>query len=116
MERSDSPNDIGMKHMASARKKSSERKTSRLGKKGARRRSAVFVVCVDNRGYPASLEQHKIYRSLPDAQAAADGDLRIVDESGEDYLYSEERFVSIDVPRKVAASFREAKRTASKTR
>lgn len=46
-----------------------------------------FAVCLDNTGYPASLELHKIYRVLPDAQAARDGYLRIVDESGEDYLY-----------------------------
>jgi len=46
-----------------------------------------FVVCVDNSDYPASLELHKIYRVLSDEDAAEDGDLRVVDESGEDYLY-----------------------------
>ena len=49
--------------------------------------SAEFVVCINNAEYPASLELHKIYRMVPDADAAADGDIRIVDESGEDYLY-----------------------------
>ena len=58
-----------------------------------------FVVCVDNSDYAASLELHKIYPVIRDANAARDGDLRIVDESGEDYLYSAERFVGIDVPK-----------------
>ena len=57
-----------------------------------------FVVCIDNSGYKASLELHKIYRVVPDPEALEDGDLRIVDESGEDYLYSANRFIAIDVP------------------
>ena len=63
-----------------------------------------FVVCVDNLDYPASLERYKIYRVIPDAEARADGDIRIVDESGEDYLYSEDRFVSIRPPAVVRKS------------
>jgi hypothetical protein len=46
-----------------------------------------FAVCIDNSEYPASLELHKIYRVLPDQDAERDGDLRVVDESDEDYLY-----------------------------
>jgi hypothetical protein len=57
-----------------------------------------YVVCIDNSDYPASLELHKIYRDLSDEDASADGDLRIIDESGEDYLYSADRFVPIAVP------------------
>ena len=57
-----------------------------------------FVVCIDNSDYEASLELHKIYPVLPDADAARDGDLRIIDESGEDYLYAADRFVAIEVP------------------
>ena len=57
-----------------------------------------FVVCVDNAGYPASLELHKVYMVVQDAEAEADGDIRVVDESGEDYLYSQDRFVPIRVP------------------
>ena len=53
------------------------------------------VVCIDNDSYPASLELHKIYRVLPDADAAADGDLRVVDESGEDYLFPASAFAPI---------------------
>lgn len=51
-----------------------------------------YVVCVDNKGYSASLELHKIYRSVPDVDAARDGDLRVVDESGEDYLFPARMF------------------------
>jgi hypothetical protein len=57
-----------------------------------------YAVCNDNSGFPASLELHKIYQVLPDADAAPDGDIRIIDESGEDYLYSADRFVPITVP------------------
>lgn len=67
-----------------------------------------FVVCIDNKDYPASLELHKIYRVLPDEDAAADGDLRVIDESGEDYLYSAERFVPIAVPDAVQKSLLKA--------
>ena len=56
-----------------------------------------FVVCLKNEGYAASLERHKIYRMLPDPEAEKDGDIRIIDESGEDYLYAAERFIGIDL-------------------
>ena len=62
------------------------------------------VVCIDNDGYPASLELHKIYRILPDAVAAARGDLRVVDESGEDYLFPASAFAPIKVPDSVWTS------------
>jgi hypothetical protein len=70
----------------------------------SRRPSPRFVVCIDNAGYPASLELHKIYRVLVDADAARDGDLRIVDESGEDYLYPAEWFATLELPRRVKSS------------
>jgi hypothetical protein len=57
-----------------------------------------FAVCVDNEGYPASLEVGKIYRVVPDDDAAAHGYIRVVDESGEDYGYTAERFYPIDLP------------------
>lgn len=66
--------------------------------------SLRFAVCVDNDGYPASLELHKIYRVLPDEDANSDGDLRIVDESGEDYLYLAERFILLELPQAVEKS------------
>jgi|APSaa5957512622_1039677.scaffolds.fasta_scaffold29627_3 hypothetical protein len=65
---------------------------------------AFFVVCIDPSGLEASLEKHKIYTALQDEEAAANGDLRVIDESGEAYLYSAERFVSIDVPDEVGIS------------
>jgi hypothetical protein len=69
-----------------------------------RRPTIKFAVCVKNPGYPASLELHKIYRVLHDDDAAAEGDLRIVDESGEDYLYPADWFAAIDLPRRVRTS------------
>ena len=67
-----------------------------------------FAVCVNNSDYPASLELHKIYRVLPDKDAAADGDLRVIDESGEDYLYPADRFVPIVLPDAVQKSLLKA--------
>ena len=61
-------------------------------------------MCVENSAYPASLELHKIYRALPDEDAAREGDLRIVDESGEDYLYPAEWFAAVALPRRVRTS------------
>ena len=63
-----------------------------------------FVICIDNSDYPASLELHKIYTVLPDERAAADDFIRVVDESGEDYLYSAKRFVSVQLPERVKQS------------
>ena len=67
--------------------------------------SIKFAVCVDNDGYPASLELHKIYRVPPNEGAIVDGDLRVIDEIGEDYLYSSERFVLLELPQAVEKSF-----------
>lgn len=57
-----------------------------------------FAICIDNSEYPASLELHKIYRVLADEDAERDGDLRIIDESAEDYLYPADYFVLVDLP------------------
>ena len=64
--------------------------------------STGFAVCVDNSEYPASLELHKIYRVLLDEEATKDGDVRIIDESGEDYLYPADYFVVIEMSRQTA--------------
>ena len=97
-----------MKRTASARKSSSASGTS------TRRKAAAaepgFAVCVRNEGYEASLERNKIYAVLPDNEAERDGDLRVVDESGEDYLFSADRFVAIEVPSAVRASLLKASR------
>ncbi len=66
---------------------------------------ATFVICIDNEGYLVSLERYKVYRLLPDAEAAEHRMVRIVDESGEDYLYAEGRFVPIELPWKAVAAF-----------
>ncbi|HJQ67459.1 MAG TPA: hypothetical protein VKA70_00695 [Blastocatellia bacterium] len=58
----------------------------------------IFAICVDNSEYPASLELHKVYRVLPDEDAEQDGDLRVVDESGEDYLYPAVYFMMLELP------------------
>ncbi len=57
-----------------------------------------FVVCVRNDAYPASLEPRKIYRVLPDADAQRHGQLRVIDESGEDYVYPASLFLPIELP------------------
>jgi hypothetical protein len=60
-----------------------------------------LVVCVDNEDYPASLEKRKIYVALRDTAAEKKGLLRIIDESGEDYLYPKTFFRSIALPQSV---------------
>jgi hypothetical protein len=67
-----------------------------------------FAVCLQNAGYEASLERNKLYVVLPDADAERQGDVRVVDESGEDYLYPAEWFVALDVPKAVAESLLKA--------
>jgi len=67
-----------------------------------------FAVCIDNTDYPVALERHKIYRVLPDTDAAEDGDVRVIDESGEDYLYPAEYFVFVDLPQAVEKSLLQA--------
>ena len=57
-----------------------------------------FALCIDNADYEASLILGKVYPILPDARAAKDGLVRIVDESGEDYLYDKSNFVFVDFP------------------
>jgi len=54
-----------------------------------------FVVCIDNTDYPASLERCKIYQMLPDEQAEQRQYIRVIDESGEDYLYPQTLFIPI---------------------
>ena len=57
-----------------------------------------FALCIDNTDYQASLIPGKVYRILPDPRAARDELVRIVDESGEDYLYHKSHFVFVDFP------------------
>jgi hypothetical protein len=64
----------------------------------AKTTSEQLVVCLDNEGYDASLERRKIYISLPDSEAEKIGLLRVIDESGEDYLYPKTSFSPITLP------------------
>ena len=70
--------------------------------------SSHFAVCIKNKGYPASLELHKIYCVLLDDDAAEDGDIRVIDESGEDYLYPVDWFVEVKLPQAVQKSLLQA--------
>ncbi len=63
-----------------------------------------FVVCIDNSDYPVALELHKIYRAISDEEAALDGDIRVIDESGEDYLYPSSYFAPVQLPQIVKES------------
>lgn len=67
--------------------------------------TAKFVVCIKNDTYPASLELRKIYKLIPDTQAAKHHFVRIIDESGEDYLYPADYFIPIELPQNVEKAF-----------
>lgn len=67
-----------------------------------------FVICIENRGYPASLEPKKVYRAMRDPQAEAHGLLRVVDESGEDYLFPAAFFAPIEIPVEAESVFSSA--------
>ncbi|MEG5018294.1 MULTISPECIES: hypothetical protein [unclassified Microcoleus] len=64
-----------------------------------------FVVCINNQDYPASLEVRKIYQIIPDNRAGENQLIRVIDESGEDYLYPVAYFVPIALLQAVAAVF-----------
>ena len=64
----------------------------------AKAQTRQLVVCLDNEGYAASLEKRKIYVALPDRAATRHGLVRVVDESGEDYLYPKAFFRTIALP------------------
>ena len=67
-----------------------------------------FVVCIENSSYLAALEVGKIYPVLPDSDATMMQMIRIIDESGEDYLYAADYFLSIDVPQPIQVALRKA--------
>jgi hypothetical protein len=69
--------------------------------KSKQRTSQQLAICVRNDGYEASLERRKIYRVVPDTEAARHRQLRIVDESGEDYIYPEAFFILVKLPESV---------------
>lgn len=58
-----------------------------------------FAICIKNEDYPASLQLWKVYRVLPDDKGARHNMIRVIDESGEDYLFSATCFVPVDLPK-----------------
>lgn len=77
-----------------------------------RRDEPRFAICVDNAEYPASLVLHKLYRVIPDREAERYGDLRVLDESGEDYLFPADYFVPVDLPRNTVRALNKSYRAA----
>ncbi|MFL5381979.1 MAG: hypothetical protein ACJ8GN_05655 [Longimicrobiaceae bacterium] len=67
-----------------------------------------FVVCLQNDDYPASLEVRKLYRVVADSDAAAHGQLRVIDESGDDYLYPVGYFAEVELPAPIEAALLKA--------
>jgi hypothetical protein len=66
-----------------------------MAKRSSRKK---FVVCLRNKGYEVSLERRKLYQVLPDPEAAKVKQVRVIDESGEDYLYPQSFFAPIELP------------------
>jgi hypothetical protein len=71
----------------------------------SRREEPRYVVCVANEGYRISLVVRRIYQVLPDRQAAKRGMMRVIDESGEDYLYPKKLFAAVDLPSALSKKF-----------
>jgi hypothetical protein len=69
------------------------------------RRDRQYVVCVGNRGYRASLVVRRLYKRIQDEEAEVRKLIRVIDESGEDYLYPANLFVSIEVPKAAGKAF-----------
>jgi len=72
------------------------------------KRAAEFAICVANKGYAASLELRKIYQVIPDKSAVALHQIRVIDESGEDYLYPQDFLVPVHLPQSVERAVRRA--------
>jgi hypothetical protein len=71
-----------------------------------------FALCLDNSDYEVSLIPGKVYRVVPDRKAARDDLVRIVDESGEDYLYHKSHFAFVDFPKSVEIKLMELESSA----
>ena len=71
------------------------------------KKQQVFALCVENKDCE-DLEKRKIYRVLPDEEAEKEGYLRVIDESGEDYLYPQSYFILVQLPRKAQEALRPA--------
>ena len=69
-----------------------------------RRKSMRYVLCIANRRFRASFILRRVYRQIPDEQAENRRLIRVIDESGEEYLYPSEMFVPIELPSAAAAA------------
>ena len=78
-------------------------------------RETRFAICVENRG-AEDLDVRKVYRVLPDRDAAATNHVRVIDESGEDYLYPADYFVFVELPQKARRAWKAAESLAKKRR
>lgn len=74
---------------------------SHRSKKSSSSRAPTMVICILNTGYEVSLEPRKVYEVLRDPDAAKHGQLRVVDESGEGYLYPQSHFAQIVLPQSI---------------
>jgi hypothetical protein len=92
-----------MKPMASAKKSSKSNGSSRKKVGGD-----AFALCLRNEGYPASLEPRKLYSVVQDTSATKHSLVRIIDESGESYLYPAEYFIALRLPASVKAALSKA--------
>jgi hypothetical protein len=63
--------------------------------------SRQLVICIKNEDYPASLEKRKIYEAIPDPVAEKHGQVRVIDESGEAYLFPQEYFIPVSLPKNI---------------
>jgi hypothetical protein len=72
------------------------------------KRNGQFVICIENKGYAASLELRKIYQVIPNKNASRLHQLRVIDESGEDYLYPQNYFAAVQLPQAAVRAVRRA--------
>ena len=76
------------------------------------RRKRRFLLCVRNKGCE-DLELRKLYEQLPDARGAKEGFVRVVDESGDDYLYPAEQFIAVELPREAQQALAAARKRSA---
>ena len=100
-----------MKRTALARKNSSSSGSVKTESTAHLPRSG-YVLCVRNENYPASLERRKLYRRLADTRSEKHGLIRVIDETGEDYLYPASYFAPMTVPVSVRRSLQKPQRCA----
>jgi len=70
--------------------------------------STRFLICISNDGYQASLETRKVYQEIPDPNAEAEGLVRVIDESGEDYLFPKAMFLPVQLSGEASAALLKA--------